>query len=424
MPKTLLKLFLFLFLPLSVFSKDLTPEAKTVLYRYALSYLEEGNYIGALELFHFLGDFRDAPLLYRKTARFFSPPKVKALKREPLIRVAIGSFSEFELKCPQRVEKVFFRTPQGESFRKLLYKGKVYQSLTFTPKGGCDIYLNGVRYGPLPKGAKVELLLYRGGSVVVLELPLEFYLKGVLPSEVYISWPLEALKAQAVASRTYALFNLLKARQEGKPFDVGSTTAYQVFKLPEKINPKVAKAVDQTRGEVITYKGEVIYAMFSSNSGGCTHSFREITGLDLPYLEQTKEFCKDKTLKWNHWNRRVPKRRIDLLLRHLVGFFRVEDLSVKRNSCGRGLKITFTSRRGDTLTLPLSVFFRTEAKLPSDWFFVIGKSGRFFLFSGRGFGHGLGMSQWGAFCLSKRGWDYRKILKFYYRGTEIRRFYP
>ncbi len=415
-----------LLIPLLVFSFPETPQEvlKFHLYQKGIEYLKTGNYIGALEIFHFLGDYKDAPTLYKETARFFDPIPAKVFKREPLIRVNIGSFSEFEISCPQRVEKVYFRVPRGGMFRRLIYGGKVFKKLTLRVEKGCKLYFNGYYIGQLPLNTEIDFVEYRGEAVAVLKLPLEFYLKGVLPSEVYTRWPLEALKAQAVASRTYALFNIYRAREAGKPFDVDSSTNYQVFRLPERIEPKVDRAVELTEGQVLTYKGSLIYAMFHSNSGGCTHSFGEITGLNLPYLAQVKEICDLRTLKWTHWNTRLSKRRVEYILSNLSGeIFKPVEVKIERNSCGRGLLISFLSKEGEKITLPLSVFFRLEAKIPSDWFYILGKSGHRFLLSGRGFGHGLGMSQWGAFCLSQKGWNYKEILKFYYRGTEIEKLY-
>ena len=425
MGRLLIKVFLTLF-PLLVFSTEsqLMENVKLQLYKKGIEYLKSGNYIGALEIFHFLGNYRNSQTLYRSTEKFFSPIPAKVFKNEPYIRVAIAHFVDLTLSCPNRVEKVFFRVPPNGAFREISYKGKFYKKLTLEGKKGCELTINGFSYGKLPIDVDIDLVEYLGSAIAVLKLPLEFYLKGVLPSEVYPSWDIEALKAQAVASRTYALFNIYRAREAGKPFDVDSTTNYQAFKLPQRILPQIAKAVDETRGEVITYKGSLIYAMFHSNSGGCTHSFKEITGLNLPYLSRVREKCNLKDLKWTTWNKNLSKRRVGRILAYLTGrYLPITDMVIKRNSCGRGLLITLLSRDGEKITLPLSIFFRLEARIPSDWFYVIGKSGRFFLLSGRGFGHGLGMSQWGAYCLSQKGWDYKRILKFYYKGTEIEKIY-
>ena len=425
MGRLLIKVLVFLS-PLLVFSADnrLMEKVKLHLYLKGVEYLKTANYIGALEIFHFLGNYRDSQTLYRSTERFFSPIPAKVFKSEPTIRVAIARFVDLTLTCPQKAEKVFFKVPPKGAFRKISYKSGFYKKLTLKGKKGCELTINGISYGKLPIDVDIDLVEYLGSAIAVLKLPLEFYLKGVLPSEVYPSWNIEALKAQAVASRTYALFNIYRAREAGKPFDVDSTTNYQAFKIPQRILPQIAEAVDKTRGEVITYRGSLIYAMFHSNSGGCTHSFKEITGLNLPYLSRVEEKCDLKNLKWTTWNKNLSKRRVEQILASLAGRrLRITDMEIKRNSCGRGLDITLLLKDGEKITLPLSVYFRLEAKIPSDWFYVIGKSGRYFLLSGRGFGHGLGMSQWGAYCLSQKGWNYKEILRFYYRGTKIEKIY-
>jgi stage II sporulation protein D len=366
---------------------------KEALYKTALEYMQRANYIGALEILHFLGDYKDSPKLYQRITQFFTPPPTDAFKREPFVRIKIAqSFESVTLSCED--------------------------------ERNCTVTFNGKTSMKLPPQGKLELLRLKGEKVAILHLPLEIYLRGVLAGEVYPRWPMEALKAQAVASRTYALFNLYKARRRGLPYDMDATTNYQVFKISALNHSRLAQAVEETRGEVLTYKGGLIYAMFHSNSGGCTENFEEITGLALPYLTSVRDNCTDITLKWNHWDKKLSKERIRQFLKRELDtdVYQIEDLKIKRGTCGRGLLVTLETDKGN-ITLPLAVYFRLKMRLPSDWFFIIGKSGKHFILAGRGFGHGLGMSQWGAFCLSNRGWDYKKILKFYYRGVEIKRVY-
>ncbi len=392
---------LFLLFPLLVFSIGI----KESLYQTALRYIQTGNYIGALEILHFLGGYKDSQKLYGEVARFFRPPKVERLKGEPLIRVKIAQdFENLSLDCESK------RLPL-----KVPYEIKL-------PRG-CAVRFDH-KAVKLPQDTFVKVLRWKGKTLAVAILPLETYLRGVLVGEVYLRWPLEVLKAQAVASRTYALFNLYKARKKGLPYDVDATTNYQVFKTFAIDHPKVVRAVAETRGEVLTYKGGLIYAMFHSNSGGCTANFEEITGLKIPYLTSVRENCNMATLKWSYWNKNLSKERVKNFLKEVLGLnvSRVEDIEIKRGTCGRGLLITLKTD-GGSVTLPLSIYFRLEMRIPSDWFFVIGKSGSSFVLAGKGFGHGLGMSQWGAFCLANRGWDYKKILKFYYKGANIKRIY-
>ena len=378
---------------------------KEGLYRTALEYIQRANYIGALEILHFLGDYRDSRKLYQRLQEFFTPPPADAFKSEPFVRIKIAqSFRSFKASCG-KIKGPFDRD-------------------VWEVTGECAVTFDGQSSVKIPPRGILKIFSHRGETLAVLYLPLEIYLRGVLAGEVYPRWPMEALKAQAVASRTYALFNLYKARQRGLPYDMDATTNYQVFKISALNRTRLARAVEETRGEVLTYKGGLIYAMFHSNSGGCTENFGEITGLSIPYLTSVRDNCNGITLKWNHWDRKLSKEGIKRFLQREFGIevYRIEDLKVKRGTCGRGLLVTLETDRGD-ITLPLAVYFRLKMRLPSDWFFIIGKGGKHFILAGRGFGHGLGMSQWGAFCLAQRGWDYEKILKFYYRGVELKRVY-
>jgi len=406
------RFFKLLFLIAVFVSFSNPPSVQKYLYQKGLKYLMTGNYIGALEIFHFLGNYKNAETLYRETAKFFSPVPVERLKKEPLIRVKILSdFRRLEISCenPKRVWVI--PTPLLEK------RGKI----SLRVERWCKISADGVVYFRAPLGVTVNV--YNSPRIVVIELPLETYLLGVIPSEVYTSWPLEVLKAQAVASRTFALFNIYRAREAGKLFDVGSDIGYQVFRGFLNVPSNVKKAVEQTRGEVLTYNGGLIYAMFHSNNGGCNHSFEEITGLNLPYLSEVRDNCNWKTLKWSHWEVKLSKERVKKFLQRMGVNSPLKGFRLVRNHCGRGLKMVFETSEGDVV-IPFSIFGRLELHLPSDWFFTLGQTGDYYILTGRGFGHGLGMSQWGAFCLAQRGWDYKQILNHYYKGCKIRKVYP
>jgi stage II sporulation protein D len=405
------KLFAFFLIPLVLLSYSEPVKVKEHLYQTAFSYLQNGNYIGALEIFHFLGNYKNSKEIWRKTAQFFKSPKVKNLKKEPNIGVKILSeFRKVEIYCPKPSKYV--------KISDKLLKNK--KEITLFLEKNCKLSADGIVYFKAP--LKVRVKIYSRPRILVVELPLETYLLGVLPAEVYPSWNLEALKAQAVASRTFALFNIYKAREAGKLFDVGSDTGYQVFKGFFNTPPNIKKAVAETRGEVLIYKGGLIYAMFHSNNGGCNHSFKEITGLELPYLSEVRDNCNSKSLKWNHWNIKLSKGRVKNFLKKLGVDGTLKGFKPSRNSCGRILKLTFETS-GGYVTVPFSIFGRLQLHLPSDWFFVLGKTGHYYLLAGRGFGHGLGMSQWGALCYSLKGWNYKQILKHYYKGIEIRKIY-
>ena len=418
-----LLLVVFLF-PLFLFGGErgkVPPSVAEYLYQTALRYKERANYIGALEILRFLGNYKNATTLYGEIANFFKPIPVKRLKGEPLVRVKLTSFERLTLVCSSEVYR-FEVSRKGEEV-EILLNGERME--TFPTIGGenCRLYTNRRFMGFIPKGGNLSVKLLKGEAVAILNLPLEEYLRGVLPAEVYPSWHIEALKAQAVASRTYALFNIYRAREAGKPFDVEASTNFQAFTLRRRGYPRIDEAVEKTRGEVLTYNGSLIYAMFNSNNGGCSHSFEEITGIKLPYLSPVRTPVDISNLKWSRWKRHLPVERVENFLSRMGLAWKVSSLRVVRNKCGRGLLVIIQSMGGESLTLPLAVFFRLEMHLPSDWFYLKGREGNAFLLDGRGFGHGLGMSQWGAYRLANDGWNYRRILKLYYKGTQIKKVY-
>jgi len=369
----------------------------------ALEYYREGNLVGALELLNAAG--YEGPLREEIVNFFLLPPSAERFRGgEPKIRLKLAQgFKSLSLRCGSKVH--------------LLYGGGKVPSLKFKSRG-CLLILDGVEL-PL-KNFEASLLSEQGLPALVLNLPLEEYLKGVVAGEVYAGWSAEALKAQAVAARTFALYNA--AKREKKPYDLDASTNYQRF-LPGSVPPSVEAAVEQTRGEVLTFKGKLIYAMYSSNDGGVGFSFKELLGLELPYLRgaPTAAVC-DRfwELRWSRWEKKLPFEKLKEL---------AADAGFKGKICHAELSggpprlVLFSCDGRGRLELPAAFFARLELGVPSSRFFVAGREKGALILKGRGFGHGLGMSQWGAFCLAQRGWDYRRILRFYYSGAELTKLY-
>ncbi len=240
---------------------------------------------------------------------------------------------------------------------------------------------------------------------------LEEYLYSVLGAEMSADFPAEALKAQAVAARTYALYRSQSATE--KLFDVDSTQASQVYRgLSSEANTTQA-AVNATIGEIMTYQGKLILAAFHAASGGHTENVEDIwTSERLPYLrgvpdydigtpgyEWTKTFTNSelsKSLKVNNIKTIAPDR--------LTPFGSVVSLKILGD-------------REKTLT---GSQIRTLLKLRS-LRFTISPTTEGFVFNGRGYGHGLGMSQWGAYNLAQQGMKYSSILAHYYRGIDFQK---
>ncbi len=133
--------------------------------------------------------------------------------------------------------------------------------------------------------APLEIVEDQKGTLTVInELPLENYVMGVLAGEIPRNWPLEALKAQAIAARTFAVLTQTQARQKGGAYDLENTALFQMYGGSELVNENIQKAVGQTQDDILTYHSAPILAFYHSNCGGKTTGALEVWSKDQPYL--------------------------------------------------------------------------------------------------------------------------------------------
>jgi stage II sporulation protein D len=299
---------------------------------------------------------------------------------------------------------------------------------------------------------RLQLRLEAGQLQVVNHVPLETYLPSVVGSEMPASWPMEALQAQAVAARTYAL----KARKPAAAFDVQATTASQVYKGVESETPSTLAAVQGTRGLVLTYNNALIDAVFHSSSGGSTESSGDLWPRQLPYLVSVPDF--DHSSPVRDWRQPLDQARLRQAFPELGGALGIDVLSTTPTGRIRQARVV-----GPSGQLALSgAQLRSRLGLKSTWVrfelaptaiatpatpraVAVPVSGVALLpppppplpaFTlpapanssaevvqlvavGRGFGHGVGMSQWGALAMAQRGDTFASILQHYYRGTAL-----
>ncbi len=254
----------------------------------------------------------------------------------------------------------------------------------------------------------------------VEKINLEEYLIGVVSSEVPVYFEKEALKAQAVAARTYALKQI--QNNKDKEYDVTDDTSSQVYQdesvLREKWKDnydkyisKIKESIDETRGEYITYNNDVIYAFFFSTSNGKTEDNKNVFGQDLPYLKVVdSSFDKSETSSFE------TTKEFDIRdFYNKLGLNYSENLDITdivKTESGRvySLKINNVEFKGRN--------FQTKLSLRSNDF-DINKNNNKIIIKTRGYGHGVGMSQYGANALAKQNKNYQEILKYYYQGTQI-----
>ncbi len=251
---------------------------------------------------------------------------------------------------------------------------------------------------------------------------IERYVEGVLAAEVPSDWPMEALKAQAVASRTFVMFKLQNRRQN--KFDVYADIRDQSFKRKRKKSLRIEKAVKSTRGEILIFNGKIAEALFHSSCGGYTANSKDVFGGRVPYLRSVKcGFCGER--KKHSWIFKVTRSELSSLLkkRGIAVGRRPAVRVVLRDFHGRAVKVAVWGGGGRRV-LGASAFRSLLGynRLKST-FFDVEMDENSIVFTGYGWGHGVGMCQWGARCLAEKGRGYRYILGYYYPGTVIRRLY-
>ena len=267
---------------------------------------------------------------------------------------------------------------------------------------------------------EVEVRMGRSGGLdVVNVLPMEEYVAAVTGSEMPAGFPGEALRAQAVAARTFALFKKLEAVAEGRPWHLGATVLHQVYR-GAAIDPRVRAAAEATAGEVLVHDHRPIEAYFHSTCGGRTESGGDALGRPLPYLRSVAcGHCGASPQA--RWTVRVGSGELGRLAGLPAPVSAVRVLS--RSPSGRAARVGLSagSRRAGLSAADLRQRLGFQ-RLPSLQFDVALEGGAV-TFRGRGSGHGAGLCQWGAAGLAREGLDHRAILARYYPEAEILRMY-
>lgn len=255
----------------------------------------------------------------------------------------------------------------------------------------------------------------------ITEVPFEEYIKGVLAGEMPASFELEALKAQAVASRSYVLVKM--NQNKDKDYDVVNTVSNQVYLTDDELKEKwkndyvnkinkIKTAVLETKGEYLSYEGKVVEALFFSTSTGQTENSEEVFSSKIPYLRSVS----------STWDTSSPVFE-DTMVFELKDFYsklnlkyqdKIEFVVLEKTSTGRikTLKINGQIFKGRD--------FAGKLSLRSNYFNIVQNNDKVTITT-KGFGHGVGMSQYGALGMAKEGYTYDKILKHYYLNTEIKK---
>ncbi len=253
---------------------------------------------------------------------------------------------------------------------------------------------------------------------LVEHAPLETYLYGVLPYEMSYSWPLEALKAQAVAARTYTLKTLENVKNQN--FDVFSDVRSQMYKGGGKQYDSVKKAVDETRGEVLTYEDKLFYTYYHANCGGGTDDVRSWNPGASSIKPLSGASCKtDSHSKSYKWQMNVSRAKVENYAKSVGLSGTLKSIKIARKTdTGRATNLTLRTSKGSK-TVPCGKF-RLATGIRSCKITKLSVRKNDVYFEGKGYGHGVGMCQDGANGMAKDGKNYKKILKNYYPGSEIK----
>ncbi|MEW5849206.1 MAG: SpoIID/LytB domain-containing protein [Myxococcota bacterium] len=285
---------------------------------------------------------------------------------------------------------------------------------------------DGVSYQNRTFRGRVEALWQkqRGRAQVLLvhPLPLEQYLVGIVSGELPKDWPLEAMKAQAVAARTYAIYQ--KFHAPDRPYHLESTVLDQFYGGTQRETPQARAAVAATAGEVLTYRRRPIRAYFHGCCGERTESAKDGWGTNEPYLPSVScGFCND--CGRYRWSLRLSLGALSSALQsRKLGVGQVQDVTVTRKTAtGRVAELVVegtTGKRkltGEDLRRVVG-YDNLRSRL-----FTVRKDGTELVFDGKGSGHAVGMCQWGGRGMALEGQGYRAILERYYPGARLLRMY-
>ncbi|MEA5515685.1 SpoIID/LytB domain-containing protein [Nodularia sp. UHCC 0506] len=251
------------------------------------------------------------------------------------------------------------------------------------------------------------------GLDVVNWVDLEEYLYSVIGGEMDAGWPPEALKAQAIAARTYALYK--RNEQRNNPtYDLGdSPDRWQIYKGVISESPTIYDAVDATAGKVLTHNNEIILSVFHACSGGHTENVEDVWGNPLAYLRAVQDY--DQNISACNWERTFTS---DEISSRISGVGNVKDMIAEVLSPFRSVKtLRIVGDKGTRVLKGEEV--RTALRLRSTRFNITRGANGSFVLQGLGFGHGLGMSQWGAYNLARQGANHLQILGHYYQGVAL-----
>ena len=290
--------------------------------------------------------------------------------------------------------------------------------LWLSQNGNRTAWHAGDEKGALQVSGLLQLVRRGKGLLLINHVDMEEYVKGVVPAEINPAWHPEMLKVQAVATRTYALYqHMLSSTRD---YDVVAGIQDQVYRGRQGIDARVVEAVESTRGLVVTHQGAPIYAAFSSTAAGITEDAMIVWSKDLPYLKGV-ECPFDIESPYYQWKASI---KTDTLEKNL----RQQGLAVGTISgiiphsysrAGRVATVRIVDSNGELILRGEDLRKAAGYTVVPSTQFTVESIGQDIVFSGYGAGHAVGLCQWGAKELAELGYSFSSILRYYYPGTEL-----
>ncbi len=345
------------------------------------------------------------PLAGAAPSRALAEPRLEVLLLEdaPAVRVRGGRAGAAGIRLTPRGSGLSADgQPIGDAWRSESLAGDPLQVGEFRVRGALE-----VRRSP-------------AGLRVVNRIGLEDYVAGTLAREVYPTWEPEMLKAQAVVARTYGLYR--RARRSRAGYDVEASTDGQVYGGVDAEMPATVAAVAATHGEILTHDGAPILAVYHSASGGRTASAEEVWGRPVPYLVSAAVEDEEDSPD-TYWRASIPRTTLGPALAPLgvrVGDVRGLRVS-QRTASGRAAWVVVEGAAGTERIEARALRRALGDEVIRSTLFEIRPGAEGFVIVGSGHGHGVGMSQWGARGMARRGAGYREILAAFYPGCRLGR---
>lgn len=282
-----------------------------------------------------------------------------------------------------------------------------------------------IRVGSRRYRGKIHVQQRNSLLEIVNELPLEEYLWGVIKPEISPKWPRASILAFTIAARTYAFKKLMDPSSKATGYHISSEQDDQVYRGVEGEDSYARRLVNETRGRVLTYLGETIESSYHACCGGYTASSKDVWGgKDRPYLVAKRDnFCKKSP--YFDWDFKIEATvlRERLKKRELI-LGRIYRIKLLEFDEGRRVKRLQIEHQGGKTEFTGKEFRQAVGggDLKST-LFTVKRHHRYFVFEGKGWGHGVGLCQEGAKAMGEQGYTYKDILEFYYSGAIIENVY-